>query len=827
MDADRIDVVTEWEGETISDGYAGLRRLADRGFSGVVTDGAAWLFMLNGRVVGVSDGDLSEFEDASGTAYEAPHESLPLLFAMQERGGEVRTKYYTNDTPVSEADRTLSAGNFTGYIELSENVLSGDYYVAYYGGESLSAAFVGNARQVKTGSEAFDLADDEVGIYTVYEVDLDVREVPGANGSGPGGSAAAAGAAGATAAAGSVDESDSSGSEGGIEIGGTDAGTDPGGADRGDSADPPDTGPSSDVDESAATDPAEADEPTGSDDVRDDAHSTASTSAEASPDAGTNGSDPAEEVENAGEEDVAREENVAGEKDVAGEAGDPARADSTADSTGDPAASTPDRSRNTSGTSRQARAGSDSEPDRAPSDSKSDRAPSGSGPDRNPGTRARSGDDSDVPDDEDVFSEEAEWREAKSIPSLDPSESRPRPPEDARSGSGGNGERGGRSTSASAASGATSRSESKSGSETKSGSRSGSSDRSSTSGDEPSPRTTSTAEEPREGAVTERERPSVERNRLNREINRLESELTQATEERDELAAERDRLVEERDDLEAETQRLEERVSELEEELDRVRTELSNARSQLPEGERVISAEEAIAETNLFIRYDSKSGATLQKVHAGEADRDELVSNLRIEHHTSFEDDDVVVEGQPYREFLTSTMEYGFTNWLVTELPFEIRETGAIGGLQDLYEVLPEIDRSEIGGTVSVTFTENGEEHREQRTFDLVLRDRMGNPLIVADLNDGRDPTVESSLNDLVENGSRIAESSEEFAAGFGVTSSFFEPEALEAAGDATGGGLLSRSKKRSYVKISRKRGFHLCLAESRDGGFHLTVPEL
>jgi hypothetical protein len=30
-----------------------------------------------------------------------------------------------------------------------------------------------------------------------------------------------------------------------------------------------------------------------------------------------------------------------------------------------------------------------------------------------------------------------------------------------------------------------------------------------------------------------------------------------------------------------------------------------------------------------------------------------------------------------------------------------------------------------------------------------------------------------------------------------------------------------------SYVKESRKHGFHLALVESRDGDFHLAVPDL
>jgi hypothetical protein len=180
MDSETIETVTEWSSEPYSGGYGGLRDLAGREFTGAVTDGTAWLFVLNGRFVGVSGGDIESFEDADGTAYAAPDPSLPLLFAMREEGGETRAKYYTNDTPLSEVDRTLSAGNFTGYVELSENVLSGDYFLVYHGGRRLACAFVGtgSSPETLTGEEAFERADDEVGIYEVRTVGVEVLEVP-------------------------------------------------------------------------------------------------------------------------------------------------------------------------------------------------------------------------------------------------------------------------------------------------------------------------------------------------------------------------------------------------------------------------------------------------------------------------------------------------------------------------------------------------------------------------------------------------------------------------------------------------------------------------
>ena len=79
MNSEILNDVTAWESRPFTGGYAGLRDLADRGFTGAVSEGAAWAFVLNGRVVGVFDGTIEDFEGADGTCYEAPDPALPLL----------------------------------------------------------------------------------------------------------------------------------------------------------------------------------------------------------------------------------------------------------------------------------------------------------------------------------------------------------------------------------------------------------------------------------------------------------------------------------------------------------------------------------------------------------------------------------------------------------------------------------------------------------------------------------------------------------------------------------------------------------------------------
>ncbi|WP_418285169.1 DUF7527 domain-containing protein [Halorubrum sp. DTA46] len=756
MDAQRRTEITEWDAREFSGGFSGLRPLADRGFSGAVTDGMGWLFLFDGRVVGTADADLDAFADASGTVYEAPHESLPVLFAMQEQGGEPRAQYYTNDTPLSEADRKLSRGGFTGYIELSENVLSGDYYVTYTAGESMAAAYVGNSRRLETGDDAFALADDEVGIYTVYEVDVTVREIP------------------------SDTDDTSSGGERSTETGtDTDGETAPSGTDAAASSGTAEDGVTG-ADEVTGTR-----EVTGTDEVRDAAEATGAEESErieADPSESA-GDDPVA-VDDADDADDAHDAHDADQGGQAAEEGERTRepeADPAYRETADAAA--------VDATAIDAAASRHDESagvNAGPSPREADDISSAESDDR-----GAKNSDGGVADD-DVFSEEEQWREQKSIPALDPSEASDPPGQ----GSESNADRSDANTSAAG------------------------DDRNS-----PEPRATGRRSE-RRSAVSQTA-SETQKGSGSERLRQLERSLDEAQSERESLKAERDAIAAERDEIAEDLDALERELESLRSERDRLREELSQARTRLPDGERTISPSEARSGTNLFVRYDSKGGATLEDAHDGAIDRDALRENLQIEHHTSFETDGLLVDGRPYEEFLRETIEYGFTRWLVEDLPFEVSSTGNQSVLRDLYDAIPEIDRAEIAGSVSITIRENGEEMREQRTFDLVLRDRMGNPLFVADLNDSRDPTAEGTLESLVSNGRDIAESNDSFAAAFAVTESFFEPGALETASDAVGGGLFSRSKRSSFVKLSRKQGYHLCLVEARDGGFHMTVPDL
>ncbi len=687
--------IDDWDTVPFSGGYAGLGDLADGEFSGVVQSGAAKCCLLNGTVVGVLDGSIEDFEDGQGTAYEASSPALPLLALMQERGDEVRAKYYTEDTSLSEVDRTLSNGGFSGYIELSENVLSGDYYVVYHAGRSMSVAWVGNVGELLTDDEAFRQADDEVGIYEVRQVDVEPVEIPEISGDA---------SADATAADAGV------------------ATTSTGGADASTDVDQPESAESGDT--VAASESTVADEA--------DDESDTSTVAEREP--SDTGSIPS--------------------LDPARTTGDEESAEGTGVAVG------------------------------------SDRTQSGA---RVAGAGTETG--------------------SQTSPSPDSTESAP---ERAREASGAGSDR-----SASRSDPATQ----DGGAETSPESPSGAVEQSGTAGSTP---TTHEHGQPESSEqVAELETRLDEREA---ELDRLESELASAESEREELRQELERVRGERDGLQSERDELAAKLDEREAELDRVQTELNELEGEfggVTDADERLTPAEALDGTNLFVRYESKGKATLESAHSGSASREEVYENLNLESHTQFDAASATVESQSYDEFLRGTLRYRFVAWVVHELLWEIRDTGAVSALKSLYDAIPEIDRAELDGVVTVEFTEDGQQRRSEASFDLVLRDRMGNPLVVTNLNDSREAASQEMLNTLVTAASRVSESGPSMAAAIFVTSSFFEPEALETVADATSGSLLSRDKRESFVKLSRKRGYHLCLVEARDEQFHLAVPKL
>jgi hypothetical protein len=690
-----VEGAAEWGTVPVGRGHDGLRTLAAEGFSGGVTDGRVWAMLTNGRVVGVVGGDLTDLEDADLTAHEAPDPALPLLAVMRERSAEPRAQYYTEETPLSQVDDTLRGGGFTGYVELAENVLSGDYYLVYYGGERMPVAFVGGSRRLETGDEAFDRAAGEVGIYDVHAVDVSIVEVPGADPDD-----GAVGAAAATTGDGSEDADAS--------------------AESGDDADASDD--TSGGDDAAGQSGAPSDEPTGA------PPEVSVGAADRAADGETESTAAEDEAEDADETDDVERTDADEADDAEPTASEDGADEDAEDETEDADDATP-RSTDDGGVDAAAEDATDGRAD----------APGEDEPDDTAGPPVVGAADADATD----------------------------------------------------------------------GATDDTADESPASGDEPDE---STADA--EGAVawtTTEDGVAADD----------DERLAALREERDDLRERNEALTDERDELRAEVADLRDRLAAVERERDELRAEAAPGDGGSGPS---MSAAAALSGTNLFVRYRSKAQPTLDRALDDGAAREAVDENLLLERHTTFETDGATVDGRPYDQFLPTTLQYRFVEWLVRALPFELRDAAGKRPLGRLYKAIPSFDRAEIDGTVAVR-TDDGE---DERSFDVVLRSRKGAPLAVASLFAGREPATEAMLSELVEDAKAAAAANESLGAAVFVTTSYYAPDALELAeAEASGGGLFGRGSRESYVRLDRSHGFHLCLVEARDDDFHLGVPEL
>jgi regulator of replication initiation timing len=752
-----VDRVDNWSEQSFSGGYAGLQELANGDFSGVVRAGGAEAYLTSGVVLDIRDGDITDFEQQSGTAYRAPCDALPLLAVMQERSDEVRGKYYTEQTALAEVDETLSDGGFTGYIELSENVLSGDYYLVYHAGESMSVAYVGEAKRLVEGTEAFETASDEVGIYEVRPAAVEPTDIPEppeetteqqSEHTEP-----------------SEEETDSSSGTESSQLTQTTQASEA----ASEQPDQPDPGEKTDESvQNASNEPAET-KAADSSDPSSSAHAPTDVEPDAS---GSPTSATAEGTEVAGEPTDT----------VSGSAKTDTTTSTEPDDTGKPA---PESLTDDPQSEKQQESGPE------PQSVERGRRPSTAGSNEGSPTDVHT----DVPD-----------LETRAIPSLDPEQTKL--PEQGTE----------------TASGAATASHAESPPQSEESMQTGDHRPASgvnLSGSGPAIQQSPGNIETQRGTGNQTDSSSEQLEKLQEdleeretEVTRLEEKLEETREERAQLEQRLEEVTDERDELQAELDRLEAKVEDM-------------AVGGSTEAERRITQGEALAGTDLFIRYRSKEDATLEKAHGGSTRRDAVNENLRLEKHTQFESDTVAVAGQTYDEFLEETVSYQFVEWIVRDLLFEIRNTNHKKPLQNLYNALPKVDRAELAGVVDVTYAEDGQETRTQESFDVVLRDRMGAPLLVANLNDSLEAATESMMETLITSAERVGQSVGEFSCAFLVTTSFFEPGALEVASEATKGGLLSRDKRKSFVNLSRKTGYHLCLVEARNENFHLAVPEL
>jgi hypothetical protein len=813
-----VDRVEDWDERSFTGGYHTLAEFEDSEFSGVIRAGGAELFMTKGIAVGIRNGSLDDFEDASGTAYVAPSPALPLLAIMQETSDEVRAEYYSEKTAIAEVDSTLSDGGFTGYVELADNVLSGDYYQVYHAGTSMSVGFIGQSARLVDGDEAFETANDEVGIYQVYPADIDVIEIPADSTPSPddttaGGDATAPADEGAPA-----DDTETQKTS-------TEAGTSPAVSDDAASAQATETSSPTTVNHSGEPTTTETTQEAGatSDDQTEQEETAPATTTDTAsvPDQHT--------PDSQGEETRTDQHDETGPGVPESEPRQDSRDPQTAEQ------------RDTEPTRRE----SETEPRREPDPQQTQsQPPSDQEHARRDTTRQTAG--TPEPDiSEEEYSGGSPSRagdgldaglETKAIPSLDPTRtveqentqrtpapSQGRPSETQRSSD----TSGQTVTDTGRATQDTPRTQATGDTADERAQQPSTTTATHQQADPDPPRATEPsgqASDPEPPVQSDRlEELEAELDERETEIDRLESELERKTTEHEDTKDQLNAVREERDQLQAEVDRLESELAEMETELERLETQFGAA----TDTERRMTPSEALAQTDLLPRYDSKGDATLKKAHSGSHRAADVVDNLNILTNPQFEEEAVSVGGQTYREFIDSTLEYRFVQWVIRDLLFEIRETGHEKALRNLYDAIPQINRIDLDGVVDVVYTQDGQETRSQESFDIVFRDRMGEPLVVANLNDSRQEASQEMMENLVRSAERVGQSVDEFASAFLVTRGVFEPAALDTAEEATKGGLFSRDKRKSFVNLSRKNGYHLCLVEAPEENFSLLVPEL
>lgn len=694
MSVNVVDRVDDWDERSFTDGYRTLNDLAEDGFSGVIRANGAELYMTKGVAIAVHQGTIADFENAPGTIYEAPSPALPVLAVMQQDNEGVRDEFYSEKTALHEVDETLSDGGFTGYIELSENVLSGDYYVVYHAGNSMSVGFVGESRRLIDDTEAFETADDEIGIFEVRPAKIEPLELP----------------------------------------------------------EPPEPEPEP---ESASESESES-----ASEEQEETADTEETESKASESEAESSDSPGHSTVDSSTPDSRQDEPSPDTDDDEGTTGRERR---------DAAESTPTSER--------------SQPTQRPVQKRSH--------ERAQTQRVASRTPSQSPSSERDL-------ETRAIPSLDPS--RTQSPEEST---------------------AVTTSQQQTHVEPRGRTAETTVTETHEETDSRGEEAIDAGEQTTDSATVseleaERDTLQEQRDELESELETLESTLEDVRAENEELETELEAVRDERDAMKDE-------LSTLEEEIERLESEYGAARNV----ENRLTPNEALSGTDIFVRYRSKGDATLESVLEENASRQDVENNLRLEKHTQFDAENVAVSGHTFDEFLSETVEYKFVRWAVRELIFEIRETGHEKSLKELYDVLPRVDRAELEGSVEVIEVEDGEEVRMEESFDVVLRDRMGNPLLVANLNDSRQAATKGMMEQLITAAERVGHSSAEFSGAFFVTRSFFDPGALEIAGEATKSGFLKRDKRKSFVNLSRKRGYHLCLVEARNENFHVAVPEL
>lgn len=168
----RESLIRDWETDSFRGREAAVRQLGVQSFSGVVVADETTVVIVNGAAIRVTNGSITDLFDAELVVHEARNPAEPYLLALYGHCSEA-ARLYTRETPVGDAVSELADASFSGYVELSEHVYSGDYYAVFSGGDVEFLGIQSTERPPLSGTEARDAMYGEVGIYSINRAWMD------------------------------------------------------------------------------------------------------------------------------------------------------------------------------------------------------------------------------------------------------------------------------------------------------------------------------------------------------------------------------------------------------------------------------------------------------------------------------------------------------------------------------------------------------------------------------------------------------------------------------------------------------------------------------
>lgn len=150
-----------------------------------------YLIIYNGELLSVTESDSYQiikpskinddiFTDIDSIDLYIPDiKELVLVIGLESLGYSKLKSFYTEDTSIEEIDNKLQDSEFDGYIEISENTISGKHYSMYNNG-SRSNLTIKDSEYI-TGEKSHERALSYAGLYNLYKsnytYNIDVKDI--------------------------------------------------------------------------------------------------------------------------------------------------------------------------------------------------------------------------------------------------------------------------------------------------------------------------------------------------------------------------------------------------------------------------------------------------------------------------------------------------------------------------------------------------------------------------------------------------------------------------------------------------------------------------